>query len=75
VGDVGEPRAMARLQLRDVQRAIDALPDEQREALLLVCVEDLTYREAAEILAVPIGTIMSRLARARKRIADLTEAA
>jgi RNA polymerase sigma-70 factor, ECF subfamily len=75
VGDVGEPSAMARLQLRDVQRAIDALPDEQREALLLVCVEDLSYREAADILAVPIGTIMSRLARARKRIADMTEAA
>ena len=73
VGDTGEPQAMARLQLSDVKRAIDALPGDQREALLLVCVEDLSYREAADVLSVPIGTIMSRLARARKRIATLTE--
>ena len=75
VGDTGEPQVMARLHLSDVQRAIEALPGEQREALLLVCVEDLSYREAADVLSVPIGTIMSRLARARKRIATLTEPA
>ena len=44
-------------------------PELQREVLLLVCVEELAYREAAEVLEVPIGTIMSRLARARKQLA------
>lgn len=55
----------ARLALAEVRRVADSLPDEQRAVLLLVCVEDLTYREAAEMLDVPIGTVMSRLARAR----------
>jgi len=63
------------LVLRDVQRMLYRLPLEQREVLLLVCVEDLTYREAAEVLAVPIGTVMSRLARARKRLVAMTAAA
>jgi RNA polymerase sigma-70 factor (ECF subfamily) len=72
-GDPGEPGAMARLHLRDVRRAIDVLPGEQRETLLLVCVEDMSYREAADFLGVPIGTIMSRLARARRRLVELTE--
>lgn len=61
-----------RLVLARVQAAMDALPDEQRELMLLVCVEDLSYREAAEVLELPIGTVMSRLARARRRIADAT---
>jgi len=55
----------ARLHLGKVQRFVDALPPEQRAVLLLVTVEGLSYREAAELLDVPIGTIMSRLARAR----------
>jgi RNA polymerase sigma-70 factor (ECF subfamily) len=45
------------------------LPDEQRAVLSLVCVEDLSYREAAEALSIPLGTVMSRLARARKALA------
>jgi RNA polymerase sigma-70 factor (ECF subfamily) len=61
-----------RLVLGKVAAAIDALPDEQREILLLVCVEEVSYREAAEILALPIGTVMSRLARARRRLAEAT---
>lgn len=69
VGEDGEHLAMERLTLDDVRKAIDRLPDEQREVLMLVCVEDLAYREAAEVLGVPIGTIMSRLARARRKIA------
>ncbi len=61
-----------RLLLSDVWEAIGKLPDEQREVLLLVCVEELSYREAAGILGIPIGTVMSRLARARAAIAVAT---
>lgn len=55
----------ARLTLRKVAEATLDLPEEQRGVLMLVCVEGLTYREAAEVTGVPIGTVMSRLARAR----------
>jgi RNA polymerase sigma-70 factor, ECF subfamily len=56
------------LVLRDVQRALYHLPLEQREMLLLVGVEELTYQEAATVLDVPIGTVMSRLSRAREHM-------
>ncbi len=58
-------RVEARLALWEVQKAIAALPPEQRLVLLLVTVEGLSYREAAGVAEVPVGTIMSRLARAR----------
>ena len=51
-----------------VQRAIDDLPVHYREALLLCEVEEMSYQEIAEVLSIPIGTVMSRLARARKAI-------
>jgi RNA polymerase sigma-70 factor (ECF subfamily) len=75
VGDPGEAPILSRLALTEVQRAIDTLPHEQREVLVLVCGEDLSYREAADVLNVPVGTVMSRLARARKRLVELTAAA
>jgi RNA polymerase sigma-70 factor, ECF subfamily len=53
---------------RDISRALDELAEDQRSALLLVVLEGLTYREAAEVQGVPIGTVMSRLARARSQI-------
>jgi RNA polymerase sigma-70 factor (ECF subfamily) len=53
---------------RDIERALAMLVDEQRTALLLVVLEGLTYREVAEVQGVPIGTVMSRLARARMQI-------
>lgn len=53
---------------RDIARALDELAEEQRTALLLVVLEGLTYREVAEVQGVPIGTVMSRLARARLQI-------
>ena len=65
-GVSGEREMEARLTLNSVAQAIGDLADDQREVLLLVCVEELSYRDAAEVLAVPIGTVMSRLARARK---------
>ena len=56
------------LELRDLTRSLAKLPEEQREVLLLVCLEDLSYEDAAKILAVPIGTVMSRLSRGRERL-------
>jgi RNA polymerase sigma-70 factor, ECF subfamily len=56
------------LVLRDVQRALYCLPVEQREVMLLVGVEELTYQEASGVLGVPIGTVMSRLSRAREHM-------
>jgi RNA polymerase sigma-70 factor, ECF subfamily len=53
---------------RDITRALDELAEDQRAALLLVVLEGLTYREVAEVQGVPIGTVMSRLARARSQI-------
>lgn len=56
------------LRLRDLLAALDKLPEEQRAVMLLICVEDLSYLEAAAVLNVPLGTIMSRLARGRERL-------
>ena len=53
---------------RDIERALATLVDDQRTALLLVVLEGLSYREVAEVQSVPIGTVMSRLARARMQI-------
>jgi RNA polymerase sigma-70 factor, ECF subfamily len=53
------------LMLRKTEAAMAELPDDQREVMMLVCVDELTYKEAAEVIGVPIGTVMSRLARAR----------
>jgi len=66
----GEDVAIAELGLREVERALDALPAEQRAVLALVAVEGLSYREAADVLETPIGTVMSRLARARAALAE-----
>lgn len=53
---------------RDFDRAIAALPSEQREVFLLVTVEEMSYEDAARTLAIPIGTVMSRLYRAREKV-------
>ena len=57
-----------RLELRDLDRVLSRLPPEQREVLLLVGVEELSYQEVASVVGVPIGTVMSRLSRARERL-------
>jgi len=54
----------------EVQQEVSALPEEFREAVLLVDLGDLTYEEAAEVVGCPVGTIRSRLARARRRLAE-----
>jgi RNA polymerase sigma-70 factor (ECF subfamily) len=56
------------LEHRDLLRAFSALPEKQRSVLLLVGVEDLSYAEAARVLGVPVGTVMSRLSRGRERL-------
>jgi RNA polymerase sigma-70 factor (ECF subfamily) len=56
------------LGLRDLARALATLPGDQREILLLIGLEELSYQEAAKVLGVPIGTVMSRLSRARARL-------
>jgi RNA polymerase sigma-70 factor, ECF subfamily len=67
-------RAEARIALAEVRAVLRELPAEQRNALLLVTVDGLSYREAAEIADVPVGTIMSRLARARVALQAKLEA-
>ncbi|OYX01821.1 MAG: RNA polymerase subunit sigma [Rhizobiales bacterium 32-66-8] len=60
------------LALAEIARAIDMLPQEQKEALLLVALEGLPYQEAADILKIPPGTLMSRLGRARAALRVMT---
>jgi RNA polymerase sigma-70 factor (ECF subfamily) len=62
------------LHWQDCLRAFDTIPEDQREVLLLVSVEDFSYAEVAQVLAVPIGTVMSRLSRGRERLRALTGA-
>jgi len=64
-----------RAELHDVDRAMAQLPDEQREVIALVLIEGLAYREAAEILGIPMGTLTSRLTRGRQALARRLEPA
>jgi len=68
--DTPETILLNRANCQLVQKAIDGLPVHYRETLLLCEVEEMSYREIAEILSVPIGTVMSRLARARRAIRE-----
>ena len=71
-GDDGRNVTESRLTLDIVSQAIDRLPADQQVLIALVCVDGLSYKEAAEILEVPIGTVMSRLARARRALYEAT---
>lgn len=76
VGGDMRPEVEGRLMLDAVRRSVARLPEEQRGVLLLVCVEGLSYKEVAEMIEIPVGTVMSRLARARgalQRMVDGTE--
>jgi RNA polymerase sigma-70 factor, ECF subfamily len=71
-GETGIPSAHEHAIIhRDMLRALALLPEEQQSVLVLVGVEDLSYAEAASIVGVPVGTIMSRLSRARNRLRSL----
>jgi len=59
----------------DLQRCLMRLPAEQRAVLLLVTLEDVAYADAARLLDIPVGTVMSRLSRARARLRELMDAA
>jgi RNA polymerase sigma-70 factor, ECF subfamily len=69
-----QPRQMAGLEMRDVARAYGRLPEDQRVVLFLVAIETMPYREVSETLDIPMGTVMSRLSRARRNLRlDLAE--
>jgi RNA polymerase sigma-70 factor (ECF subfamily) len=63
-----ESNAMATLELRDLERGLAKLPQEQREVILLVGLESMRYEEVAEILNIPVGTVRSRLSRGRDQL-------
>jgi RNA polymerase sigma-70 factor, ECF subfamily len=70
-GNEADTAAIESSERARVQRAIDALPAEFREVIVLREVQDLSYKEISDVAGVPIGTVMSRLARARRRLAVL----
>lgn len=65
--------ASSGLQLRDMETALRLLPEEQRQVLLLVGLEELRYEEVAALLQIPVGTVMSRLARGREKLRTLMD--
>jgi RNA polymerase sigma-70 factor (ECF subfamily) len=71
-GDLVAPAITLELGI-DLQRCLLCLPDDQRAVLLLVSVEDLSYAQVARIVGVPVGTVMSRLSRARRHLQALME--
>lgn len=67
------PAQEERLHHRAVVEALSWLPEDQRSVLLLISIEDLSYAEVAAVLGIPLGTVMSRLSRARHRLAQMIE--
>jgi len=71
-GDLPDaPCSTATLDMRDLERALQQLPTAQREVLLLVALEELRYEDVAAALGIPLGTVMSRLSRARENLRRL----
>lgn len=62
---------ISKLEFADLLTALDRIDDDQREALILISVEGLSYKEAADILGVPVGTVTSRLSRGREALRQL----
>ena len=69
----GERELHGHLAVAAIQRAVAALPEEQRAVLMLVCVEGLSYKASAEVLNIPLGTVMSRLSRARLAVGRVND--
>jgi RNA polymerase sigma-70 factor (ECF subfamily) len=69
-GRATDARAVEQSERAALQRALDGLPAEFREVIVLREVQELSYREISDVVGVPIGTVMSRLARARRRLAS-----
>jgi RNA polymerase sigma-70 factor (ECF subfamily) len=66
------PSQIARLELRDLERAIARLPEEQRSLILLVGLEGMSYEEAASVANLPVGTVRSRVSRGRETLRMMT---
>ena len=62
------PNQQLRVEIAEIARELARLPSEQREVLVLAAVEELRYEEIATVLSIPIGTVMSRLSRAREKL-------
>lgn len=73
VTDWPQARDGDRLDVRDLDRALQGLPEEQRSVVLLVGLEELSYEEAARVMDVPVGTVMSRLSRGREKLRRLLQ--
>ena len=69
----GQGAADENVQLRDLAAALGKLSDEQREILLLVGLEEMSYKEVASVLGLRLGTVMSRLSRAREHLRELLD--
>jgi RNA polymerase sigma-70 factor (ECF subfamily) len=67
------PNQVESLQLGDLQQAMQRLPEEQRTTLILVALEDMSYEEAAKVTGVPVGTVRSRLSRARHALIRMVD--
>ena len=67
------PEQESGLVARDIGQALEQLPEDQRHVVLLIGLEDLAYADAAEVLDIPLGTVMSRLNRGRRRLREIME--
>lgn len=70
-GSNGASKIEATIMLRQVLKAMEQMSEDDRAVLALVCIEGLSYKEGAAVLAVPVGTLMSRLSRARQKLHGL----
>jgi RNA polymerase sigma-70 factor (ECF subfamily) len=68
------PAQFGPLLLRDLVRALETLPEHRRRVVLLTALDGLSYQEVSDLLGVPVGTVMSRLSRARSSLRDLMDA-
>ena len=71
--DAVQPEQEQGLSLRLISDALDRLPPQHREVIALISLEEMSYRDVSEILGVPMGTVMSRLSRAREQMRGLLE--